>query len=108
MKDRMLLILGITILLAAGALAVMTQPAHADTNGYVSRHEYKRVHEGMTKLKTHRIFDTHGQSMQLGPRYQTRVYDGWKPEVHVYVKYKFNGRHWLLAQKSAEASVVIA
>lgn len=36
-------------------------PAHADTNHCVSRGEFGRVHDGMSKRRVHRIFDVRGR-----------------------------------------------
>ena len=58
-------------LCTAGALTV-APPAAADTAGCVSRVEYRKVHDGMTKKRVHRIFDTRGQqswAMSSGGRY---------------------------------------
>ena len=54
--------------LTAGPLLMATLmfnvgPAAADTPGCVTRAEYGRVHDGMTRGKVHDIFDTKGTSL---------------------------------------------
>ncbi len=43
-----------------GLVAVNISPADAHTHRCVTKREYRRVHNGMTKGKVHRIFDFNG------------------------------------------------
>jgi hypothetical protein len=69
---------------AAGALVagitVLTVPAiaQADTNGCVTRSEFRRVHNGMAKARIHRLLDTNGRQSSVytigRDRYESREY----------------------------------
>ncbi|HEU4354595.1 MAG TPA: hypothetical protein VFT27_03320 [Actinomycetota bacterium] len=65
--------------LAVGGLAVVLGgsapiPASA-VGGCVSRPEFRRVEIGMRKARVHRIFDTRGEIIHLGPHREERAYD---------------------------------
>jgi hypothetical protein len=48
-------------------LMLVVGPAAGDTPGCVTRAEYRRVHDGMTRGKVHDIFDTIGTSLFENP-----------------------------------------
>jgi hypothetical protein len=66
--------------LAAGLFFVSPTPAHADTRGYVSKSEFRRVHKGMKIKRVHRIFDTRGRQTAYYDGYKCGTKYGWCPE----------------------------
>jgi hypothetical protein len=53
--------------MALAALMVVIGPATGDSSACVTRAEYRRVHDGMARVKVHRIFDTNGTSLFANP-----------------------------------------
>lgn len=53
---NMLCALGLVI----ACMGISAPVAHADTPRCVTKAEYERVHQGMTKRRVHRIFDVRG------------------------------------------------
>jgi hypothetical protein len=68
------------LIVAASALALGTaaqlpaSPAMADTPRCVTRAEFRHVHNGMTKHRVHRIFDTRGTFGDGGAGGYSRLY----------------------------------
>lgn len=67
-----------------------TVPAHGDTPGCVSRHEYDRIVKGMPMTKVHAIFDTEGRNTGLGG--QTPLYYYRTCARNSQVQVSFNSR----------------
>lgn len=65
--------------LAVGGLVALlggSAPIAASAAGdCVSRPEFRRVEIGMRKARVHRIFDTRGEIIHLGPHREERAYD---------------------------------
>lgn len=51
--------------LAVACVGVLAPTAHADTPRCVTRAEYERVHNGMSKRRVHRIFDIRGRRVAI-------------------------------------------
>ncbi|HEX5949627.1 MAG TPA: hypothetical protein VFZ96_01385 [Actinomycetota bacterium] len=71
--------------------------------GCVSRPEFRRVEIGMRKARVHRIFDTRGEVIHLGPHREERAYDicrRYRGAV-VFVTYRdsrVDEKSWLLGE----------
>lgn len=76
---RSLRAVAVTGALAMG-VAVVSVPAvaQADTPGCVTKREFRKVHNGMSKTRIHRILDTRGKQSSIftsgGDRYESREY----------------------------------
>jgi hypothetical protein len=53
------------LLLAAGTLFAAPSPATGDTHGCVTRAEFSRAHNGMTRARVHRILGTAGRRVSF-------------------------------------------
>lgn len=94
-----------SVLTMAGSL-LTTAPASADTEGCVTRAEYRKVHRGDTKARVHRIFDTAGHrdaiSSSGGYRSEIRSYHTCSRFSAVSISWEKNGPSpWRLSGKSA-------
>jgi hypothetical protein len=63
--------LGLGVVIAAAITLAPAAPAHATGGSHcVSAWEFRKVHNGMTRGKVHRIFDTKGWNLfDNGPNY---------------------------------------
>jgi hypothetical protein len=82
--------------LAVASIGVLAPTAHAETPRCVTRVEYKRVHDGMSKHRVYRIFDIHGRRVAIsrsggGVTSEVRSYRTCRPNSAVSVAYG-NGR----------------
>lgn len=68
---RKILAVGGLVALLAGSAPITVSAA----GGCVSRPEFRRVEIGMRKARVHRIFDTRGEVIHLGPHREERAYD---------------------------------
>ena len=84
---------GTGLALAVGEVMVTVGPASADTPGCVTKHEFKRVHQGMIKKRVDRIFDIHGELVDhidvANGFFQT--YRTCQPRHFVGITYKRDG-----------------
>jgi hypothetical protein len=76
-------------------IGVTVPPAYADSERCVSRGEFSRVHDGMSKRRVHRIFDVRGRRtvfVKVG-RFSTEIrrYRGCPRRSRISVVYG-NGR----------------
>jgi hypothetical protein len=85
----------LALALAVASVGVLAPTAHADTPHCVTRAEYERVHDGMSKRRVHRIFDIPGRRVSIsssgGLTSEIRSYRTCKPNSAVSVAYG-NGR----------------
>jgi hypothetical protein len=84
-------------------LVVTAAPAHADSDTFVDRKEFKRVSAGMTLLVVHDVFDIHGIATRQGGGYMDRRYRAWTGHV-VKVTYRYYDHAWRLVSKSIHAA----
>ena len=73
-----------------------TVPAHSDTPGCVSRHEYDRIAKGMTMTKVNNIFDTAGTNTGLGGQNPLYYYRTCAKNSQVQVS--FNSRNRVVSK----------
>jgi hypothetical protein len=94
------------ILAAVGLVALLGATAPVSVSaagGCVSRPEFRRVEIGMRKARVHRIFDTRGEVIHLGPHREERAYDicpRYRGAV-VFVTYRdsrVDEKSWLLGE----------
>jgi hypothetical protein len=76
--SRAAVLLGTGAALALGSTFVATTPASADTRGCVTKAEFHKIHQGMSRERVGRIFDTKGHQTSTfwisGDHYSTRDY----------------------------------
>lgn len=95
---KALAVVGLAVLLGASVPATVSA-----AGGCVSRPEFRRVEIGMRKARVHRIFDTRGEVIHLGPHREERAYDicpRYRGAV-VFVTYRDNRvdeKSWLLGE----------
>jgi hypothetical protein len=94
------------------ALAVVTvaslalvPTASADTPGCVTKTEFRKVHQGDSIRRVHRIFDTKGKQSAYssggGYAFQIRDHKGCPTYSFVSISYERKGGIWRLDSKSA-------
>jgi hypothetical protein len=76
--NRRLATSGIAAALTAAVLFAPTTAAHADTDGCVTKAEYRKVKKNMPKTRVHAIFDT------AGKRESRATSGGYVAEVRSY------------------------
>lgn len=91
----------LALVLAVGGTTVLAAPAQAgDTPNCVSKREFKRVKDGMTKARVHRIFDVNGKREYSGSGGEGRSYrpcegdPDWSYITVNYERYKGAKRVW--------------
>lgn len=80
-----------TLLVALTSMGA-TAPAHSDTPGCVSRHEYDRIVKGMTMTRVHNIFDTAGTNTGLGGQNPLYYYRTCAKNSQVQVSFNSRSR----------------
>lgn len=65
--SRLVVSVVLTAVTLAGPWPGTVGPSTADTPGCVSGSEYRKIHDGMTRGKVHRIFDTNGTNLFENP-----------------------------------------
>ena len=77
--------------LAVAFVGVLAPTAHADTPRCVTRAEYERVHDGMSKRRVHQIFDIRGRRVAIsrsgGVTSEVRNYRPCRPNSAVSIAY---------------------
>ncbi|QBR91400.1 hypothetical protein [Nocardioides euryhalodurans] len=98
----------VTVLIALTGFAVVAPmaPATADTPSCVSRSEFRKVRQNMSKAKVHRIFDVDGRREAISHsgayHAQVRSYKGCGQGSYVSVAFdKAGANPWKLSAKSA-------
>ena len=62
------------VLFVMGSMFAAPLPATADTAGCVVRAEYRQVHNGLSRARVHRIFDTSGRVNSIASGHEARTY----------------------------------
>ena len=96
--------------LAVGSLMLTAAPAQADTDGCVTKAEFKKVRKGWKMTRVHRVFDTNGKQSwftdaypSLGiPAEQGREYRHCASKYSIVtVDFARKGGVWKVTRKSA-------
>jgi hypothetical protein len=90
--------IGATLVLACATLLAIPEAAVADTPGCVTRAEFRKVNDGMSMRRVHRIFDTNGVKAEAPIGRKQRWYDKCSSPVAVadvwYRNDRVISKHW--------------
>jgi hypothetical protein len=83
----------IVLLFVIGSIFAVPVSATADTPGCVVRSEFRQVHNGMTRTRVHRIFDTSGRLSSTVGGHEARTYRPCQRPRVSFVSVHFSSGH---------------
>ncbi len=92
-----------TAALAVAPIMASAAPASADTEGCVTKTEFRKVSKGWALKRVHRVFDTAGKQSFFYSGYQTRDYKPCRNPDFSFVMVDYEKRNgvWRVTSKSA-------